>query len=126
MVKQILARLREGVMMTHGYRQRMALSLLLPVLAGIVSCGYFTESKYFESRVGEATQQMVDHRYGRPHKIQSEQNGGETWTYYERGSATASFAGSSKASFCRAYQLTFDREGILKDWKQEHCRDKGG
>jgi hypothetical protein len=101
----------------------MALTLLLPVLAGISSCGYFTESKYFQSRVGEATQQMVADRYGRPHNVQSEQNGGETWTYYERGSGTASFAGSSKGSFCRAYQLTFDRQGILKDSKQDHCRE---
>ena len=107
----------------HGCRQRMALSLVLPLLVGIASCGYFAEGKYFQSRIGEATQQMVDDRYGRPHRIQSEQNGGETWTYYERGSATATFAGSSKSSFCRAYQLTFDRQGILKDWKQEHCRE---
>jgi hypothetical protein len=107
---------------THGHRPRMALRVLLPMLAGIASCGYFTEGKYFQSRVDEATQQMVDHRYGRPHKIRSEQDGGETWTYYERGSATASFAGRARDSFCRAYQLTFDRQGILKVWKQEHCR----
>lgn len=74
------------------------------------------------SHVGEATLQMVNDRYGRPHKVESEQNGGETWTYYERGSGTASFAGSSKGSFCREYQLTFDRQGILRDWKQQHCR----
>ena len=108
------------VMKTHGCRQSMALLLL--VLAGIASCGCFMDSKYFQSHVGEATLQMVNDRYGRPHKIELEQNGGEKWTYYERGSGTASFAGSSKGSFCREYQLTFDRQGILKDWKEEHCR----
>lgn|SRR5574341_293513 len=101
---------------------RMGLSGILLVALGWASCGYF-ETGYFQSKVNEATQEMVGKRYGAPHKIESLSNGGEVWTYYDRGSATASYSGYAKSTYCQAYVLSFDKEGTLRDWKQQDCRN---
>jgi hypothetical protein len=71
--------------------------------------------------VNEVTQEMVGKRHGKPHKIQSVADGGETWTYFERGSGTAGFSGQARGGGCRAYVLTFDKEMILRDWQQQPC-----
>jgi hypothetical protein len=75
--------------------------------------------------VNEVTQETVAHRYGAPHRIERLPGGRSLWTYFERGSGTASYAGSARGTYCRAYLLTFDDQtGILKDWRQEDCGEK--
>jgi hypothetical protein len=80
------------------------------------------EGTYFRQRVNEATQDAVGRRYGTPHKVDRLEDGRSTWTYYERGSGTSSFTGYAKSSYCRAYVLTFDAQGVLRDWREEGCR----
>jgi len=82
-----------------------------------------SETAYFQGKVNEATQDAVAKRYGAPHTIEELDNGGSVWTYYDRGSATASYSGYSTSTFCRAYVLSFDKEGILRDWKQQTCHN---
>jgi len=98
---------------------RVVLTLLL---FGNVSCDLH-EAAYFQDRVNEVTQEKVAKRYGSPHKTEVLQNGGEAWTYYDRGSGTASYTGHATSTFCRAYVLTFDKEGVLRDWTQQQCRN---
>lgn len=101
---------------------RMGLSGVMLIVLSLASCGYF-ETGYFQSKVNEATQEMVGKRYGAPHKIEALDKGGEVWIYYDRGSATASYSGYSKGTFCRAYMLSFDKDGTLRGWEQRDCRD---
>lgn len=85
----------------------------------LAACG--AGSKYFQDGVNEVTQEMVGKRHGKPHAIQSVPDGGETWTYFERGSGTAAFSGQARGGGCRAYVLTFDKEMVLRDWQQQPC-----
>jgi hypothetical protein len=83
------------------------------------------DTSYFRSRVDAVTYETVAHRYGAPHRIEHLPNGRSVWTYFERGSGTASYAGSARGRYCHAYLLTFDDQtGVLKDWRQEDCRDE--
>jgi hypothetical protein len=101
---------------------RMSLSGFMLVTLSWASCGYF-ETGYFQTKVNQATQEVVAKRYGAPDKMEMSPDGGSVWTYYDRGSATASYTGYSMNKFCRAYVLTFDKEGTLRDWAQQNCRN---
>lgn len=101
-----------------------ACQVVLTVLVfAIVSCDRFIETAYFQHKVNEATQETVGKRYGPPHQTEVLQNGGEAWTYYDRGSGTASYSGYATSTFCRAYVLTFDKQGVLRDWSQHQCHN---
>ncbi len=80
-------------------------------------------SKYFQDAVNQATQDMVGKRYGSPHKTQVASDGGEIWTYFERGSGTAGFGGQVRGGSCRAYVLAFDKQKVLRGWEQRHCQE---
>ncbi len=77
---------------------------------------------YFQDAVNEATQDMVGKRYGSPHQRQSASDGGEIWTYFERGSGTAGFGGQVRGGSCRSYVLTFDKQAVLRHWAQQPCQ----
>lgn len=80
-------------------------------------------SKFFQDAVNQATQDVVGKRYGSPHKTQVASDGGEIWTYFERGSGTAGFGGQVRGGSCRAYVLTFDKQRVLRGWEQRHCQE---
>ena len=92
------------------------------VLMGWVACAEF-ETGYFQGRINEATEQTVVKRYGPPHKVEQREGQQTVWTYFDRGSATSSYAGMARSSFCRAYVLTFDQQEILRGWQQQECRN---
>ena len=96
--------------------------LLTLLLFGAVSCD-LGGGPYFQDKVNEVTQEKVAKRYGSPHQTEPLQTGGEAWTYYDRGSGTASYTGYATSTFCRAYVLTFDKEGVLRDWTQQECHN---
>ncbi|HSE57285.1 MAG TPA: hypothetical protein VLA99_01145 [Nitrospiraceae bacterium] len=79
------------------------------------------ETNYFQGKVNEATHQQVANRYGVPHKIELPDENHRTWIYFERGSAVSGYAGYGRPEPCRAYHLTFDQEGILRDWSEQSC-----
>jgi len=107
-----------------GQRMRRLASVgwIAVVLVGSVACAEF-ETGYFQSRVNEATEQIVVKRYGPPHKFEQGEGHQTVWTYFDRGSASSGYAGTARSSFCRAYVLTFDRQEILRDWHQQKCRN---
>ena len=103
------------------------IDLRLPVvlagcLAGILACSEY-ESHYFKDKVNDATAERVAKRYGAPHKLVKGEGGRMIWTYYDRGSGTASYSGYANSHYCRSYVLTFDQDEILRDWKQEDCKN---
>lgn len=87
------------------------------------ACGEF-ESGYFQSKVNQVTQDEVAKRYGMPHKQEKQPDGRSLWTYYVRGSGTSGYSGYARAEYCRAYLLTFDQEGMLRDWHDQDCATK--
>lgn len=103
--------------------ERWICSALILTLVLLGACGEF-ETGYFESKVNQVTQDDVAKRYGKPHKQEAQPDGRSLWTYYVRGSGTSSYSGYAKAEYCRAYLLTFDREGMLRDWHDQDCATK--
>lgn len=105
-------------------RKMLIRAVLVGCLAGTVPTGCSEyETQYFKNNVNEATADRVAKRYGSPHKLVRNEEGGMVWTYFDRGSGTSSYAGYATSRYCRAYVLTFDRDEILRDWKQEECRN---
>lgn len=96
--------------------------LVLICALGVGSACSEFETQYFKDHVDEVTAERVAKRYGPPHKVEQHEGHQTVWTYFERGSATSSYAGTARLSFCRAYVLTFDREGVLRGWQQLDCR----
>jgi hypothetical protein len=78
-------------------------------------------AEHFRDHVNEATQVKVADRYGAPHWLERLADGREVWTYFERGSGTASYGGYVTGGSCRMYTLTFDQQGVLRDWKEDRC-----
>jgi len=99
---------------------RIIVLLLLIVLPFFLACGEI-ETGYFRDRVNQATQDAVVHRYGSPHRVARAQDGRSEWIYFDRGSATSSFTGYARSTYCREYILTFDEQGVLRDWRQDDC-----
>lgn len=102
-------------------RRPASVGWIAVVMMGSVACAEF-ETGYFQSRVNEATEQIVVKRYGLPHKIEQREGHQTIWTYFDRGSATSGYVGTARSSFCLAYVLTFDRQEILRSWQQQECR----
>ena len=92
------------------------------VLGLLVLSACSGSSKYFHDAVNEATQEMVGKRYGSPHKTQAAADGGEIWTYFERGSGTAGFGGQVRGGSCRAYVLKLDKQAVLRGCEQQPCQ----
>lgn len=106
--------------LVRGWCREGALTGLMIGLFVLSACS--ASSKYFQDGVNEATQEMVGKRYGSPHKTQSASDGGEVWTYFERGSGTAGYGGQVRGGGCRAYVLTFDQQTVLRRWEQQQCQ----
>ncbi len=105
--------------LAHRWRRNSILQVTVIGLLVLTACS--GGSKYFQDALNEATQEMVMQRYGSPHKSQSASEGGEVWTYFERGSGTAGFGGHVRG-VCRAYILTFDKQAVLRHWEQQTCQ----
>lgn len=97
--------------------------LISSILFGTAIACSDLEARYFKDRVDNVTAEEVAQRHGPPHKVQPIDGGSNVWTYFERGSGTASYAGTSKGGVCRAYQLTFDEQNILREWMQVECQN---
>ena len=95
------------------------LLLASTVFTGILSCS--DEGEYFKKKVNEVTTDHVSRRYGAPHKIEELEGNQTRWTYFKRSSATVGYSGIARGESCQAYQLTFDRHNVLRDWKEIPC-----
>ena len=100
--------------------QRLRYHLLCVGFGALLACSQF-ETGYFQSKVDQVTQEVVASRYGAPHKTDELPEGRAVWTYFDRGSSTAGYGGYAPTAPCKAYLLTFDQSGVLRDWKQQDC-----
>ena len=107
-------------MMATLRRSRYVLLIGFAVLS---ACGLL-ETGYFQTQVGQVTQDAVARRYGEPHKVGRLPEGRTVWTYFDRGSSTAGYTGYASRGPCNAYLLTFDQEGVLRDWQQQDCTSR--
>jgi hypothetical protein len=94
-------------------------TICLPVM--VAACSEL-DTRYFKDRVNEVTMEQVARRYGAPHKSERIANNGTVWTYFERGSGTASFSGFATGGMCHVYLLTFDQQDVLREWKEHECQ----
>lgn len=86
----------------------------------VTACGTL-ETGYFEGKVNRATHQQVVNRYGPPHKVDNPAPDRERWTYFDRGSGMSGYSGYGRVNPCSEYHLTFDREGVLREWERVTC-----
>ncbi len=109
-------------LMTHGLR----VGLVGLVLLG-AGCALFVakETLYLESAQGRATQNEVLRELGAP-RLKADTPAGEpVWVYEVRhAEAGSQNSWSSFGSWCDEYVLTFDRQGILRNWT--HKSEKHG
>jgi hypothetical protein len=89
------------------------------LFGGILSCS--DEGEYFKKKINEVTTEHVAKRYGSPHKIEELEGNQTRWTYFKRSSGTVGYTGIARGESCQAYQLTFDRHNVLRDWQQVSC-----
>ena len=100
--------------------KRMGVTVFASVLlVGLFSCS--DEGEYFKKKVNDVTTDHVSRRYGAPHKIEELEGSEARWTYYKRSSGTVGYSGIARGESCQAYQLTFDRHNVLRDWRQVSC-----
>jgi hypothetical protein len=90
--------------------QRLRYHLLCVGFGALLACSQF-ETGYFQNKVDQVTQHKTDEFPG----------GRAVWTYFDRGSSTAGYGGYAPPAPCKAYLLTFDQSGVLRDWKQQDC-----
>jgi hypothetical protein len=95
-------------------------------MVGIFACPLFLskETRYLISSKGVATEQDVRDHLGEPVRISAEQNHQTLWIYETReyvegGNNSWTMTGSW---WCDHYQLTFDEQRILRDWKHSTRR----
>ena len=103
-----------------GRNRGPTVAVLVVVGIMLLSCGLAGPIS-FDDWLNQATRGDVESRYGPPHAREPLGNGGEAWTYFDRGSATTGFAGTAKSSYCRAYILSFDQKGVLRAWNERSC-----
>jgi hypothetical protein len=99
---------------------RRLMYVLLAGLGMLFGCSQF-EMGYFQHKVGSVTQDIVASRYGAPHQPNTLSDGRTVWTYFDRGSSTTGYGSYAPPAPCKAYLLTFDQSGVLRDWKQQDC-----
>ena len=104
---------------------RGSLRLFSVACATLSACSEF-ETAYFQNKVNQVTQNVVAGRYGMPHKEERLPSGGSVWTYFDRGSSTGTYGGVASPEPCKAYLLTFDQDGVLRDWQQRTCVSQPG
>ena len=96
------------------------LYVVLIASGAFIACSQF-ETGYFQNKVDQATQDMVARRYGEPHKVDKLSEERSIWTYFDRGTSTTGYGSYARPSSCKAYLLTCDQSGILRDWQQQKC-----
>jgi hypothetical protein len=97
---------------------------LLLIGFGVLSACGLMEAGYFQSQVDQVTQDAVARRYGEPHKVAKLPEGRTVWTYFDRGSSSVGYGGYASRGPCKAYLLTFDQDGVLRDWQQQDCTSR--
>jgi hypothetical protein len=98
-------------------------ALVRTLLVGLfllgVGCTVFVakETLYLESAKDRATQEEVQKQLGKPKLVASTKDGAPIWVYhvYYEDPGPANKWGAA-GTWCDEYVLTFDKQGILRNW----------
>jgi outer membrane protein assembly factor BamE (lipoprotein component of BamABCDE complex) len=93
------------------------LALAGVLIGALVGCSLLIpkETLYLRSAQGQATQDEVQQRLGRPSLVSSTQAGEAVWVYQIREEEPGS-RWTSIGMRCDEYVLTFDAGGVLRRW----------
>ena len=93
------------------------------VLAGMAvlgtACSAFIakETLYLESAQDRATEEQVRQHLGKPYQVATTKNGNPIWVYHVYYEDPGPYnPWGTAGTWCDEYVLTFDKEGILRDW----------
>ncbi|MDT3778380.1 hypothetical protein PJI16_12500 [Nitrospira sp. MA-1] len=130
-----------GGMSPHRFNVNLFIpGLVLMLCLGLVACSHWRDS-YFDDGVGELTQADIQAKLGKPHMVKDPLLSDKTtWTYRfamseseldpsgvkALGKQAGSLMGGAQGGprekvFCFMYILTFDKEGILRQWERDVC-----
>ena len=95
----------------------LPVALLFLILSS--GCTRPWRAEYLEQVTGGANQDEVAQRLGAPTNTHKLNKGGEVWTYQLcGGSVVGTQSGVVGSSGCTYYVLTFDEQGVLRNWKR--------
>lgn len=103
-------------------------TLLAGLGLGLAGCWLFIpeETTYLRSAKDHATQQEVHQRLGQPVLTDALPSGESIWVYHVRVQEPGSQSSRATAgSWCDEYVLTFDPQGILRQWTNQSERHGG-
>ncbi len=90
-------------------KTRAAWGGLALILLMVTSCATRQE-RYLDRSVNQASQDAVAKEFGPPTQSQELTTGETVWGYR-----------SNQGSRCKEYILTFDRQKVLRAWKEQKC-----
>ena len=109
---------REGDSGRDRLRRMVGMGLLSLTLLG-VGCTVLIpkETQYLRSAKNKATQEEVRQQLGEPKLVAATKTGEAIWVYhvYLQDPGPANKWGAA-GTWCDEYVLTFDKQGILRDW----------
>jgi outer membrane protein assembly factor BamE (lipoprotein component of BamABCDE complex) len=97
----------------------LSCALFVSLLAFVSGCSLVTpkETRYLQSAQGQATQEEVRQNLGAPRITKTSQAGEAIWIYEVREvEPGAQNSWAAAGSWCDEYALTFDRNGVLREW----------
>lgn len=96
------------------------ISILIAFAFWASGCAVPPPSGYLGDQVEKASQDEILAKFGEPRSKEEHPDGGEVWTYrYVRSVVMGT--GSMGKRLCTEYRLSFDEEGILREWEEQRC-----
>lgn len=77
-----------------------------------------TQEVYLAQAINRTTVREVEQAFGQPTYDQSLDSGYRRWLYHREGGGTDS---REFTPYCQDLWLTFDREGVLRNWQMQRC-----
>jgi hypothetical protein len=84
-----------------------------------IACSAFIakETLYLESAQDRATQEEVQQKLGKPYQVAASKTGNPIWVYHVYYEDPGPYnPWGTAGTWCDEYVLTFDKEGILRNW----------
>ncbi len=97
----------------------LSCALIVSLLVVVSACSLIIpkETRYLQSAQGQATQEQVQQNLGTPRATKISQTGETIWVYEVREVEPGSQnTWASAGSWCDEYALTFDKDGVLREW----------
>jgi hypothetical protein len=97
----------------------IAKAILIGMVVLGAACAVFVakETRYLESAQDHATQEQVRQQLGKPYQVATSKNGNPIWVYHVYYEDPGLYnPWGTAGTWCDEYVLTFDKEGILRDW----------